>query len=104
MIAKWLREDYTDEQLLRVKGQPKTCRFKGHGVLGSILCTHSDFFGLRCIEDWCLSFIVRSYHKNYKPIDPKIVYAEEQGMKAAKKGNWPRVVFWAKRWLKLRGN
>ena len=35
-------------------------------------------------------------------IESKLVYAEIQGMKSAKKGNWPRVVFWAKRWIKLR--
>jgi hypothetical protein len=34
--------------------------------------------------------------------ESKEIYAETQGMKAAKKGNWPRVVFWAKRWLKLQ--
>jgi len=33
-----------------------------------------------------------------------LFYAEYEGMKAAKKGNWPRVVFWAKRWLKLRSD
>ncbi len=31
-------------------------------------------------------------------------YAEKEGMKAAQNGNWPRVVFWAKRWLKPRGD
>ncbi len=31
-----------------------------------------------------------------------MMYAEEQGMKAAKEDNWPRVVFWAKHWLKLK--
>ncbi len=35
-------------------------------------------------------------------MESEILYAETQGMKAAKKGNWPRVVFWAKRWLELR--
>ena len=65
MIASWLREDYSDEHLLCVKGQPNTCRFKGHGVYGSIVCTHSDFYGYRCIEDWCLSYIKREYRDKY---------------------------------------
>lgn len=29
-------------------------------------------------------------------------YAEEEGMKAAQKDNWPRVVFWALRWASVR--
>ncbi len=67
MIAKWLRDDYSDEQLMKAKGQPFKCRFKGHGVFGSIFCTHSDFRGLKCIEDWCLNYIKSEYRKQYMP-------------------------------------
>ncbi len=70
-IAVWLRNDYTDVQLKKAKGIPHLCRFKGHGVFGSIYCTHSDFYGYRCIEDWCLSYIKPKYRKRYKPVGVK---------------------------------
>ena len=69
MIAEFLREDYSDETLLKFKGQPNTCRFKDHSqgeVFGSVLCHHSDFEGYMCIEDWCLSFIKRELRSQYR--------------------------------------
>lgn len=69
MIAKFLSEDYSDETLLKCKGQPKSCRFKDHssgGVFGAIMCHHSDFKGYMCIEDWCLAFIKKELWSQYK--------------------------------------
>lgn len=69
MRPEHAKEDYSNEMLENLKGQPKTCRFRqGHGVYGGIFCTHSDFYGYACIEDYCLSCFERNYREeNYSP-------------------------------------
>lgn len=69
MIASFLREDFKDETLLKVKGQPKTCRFKDHStdeVFGSVMCKHPNFKGYMCIEDWCLGYIKKELLYKFK--------------------------------------
>ena len=48
---------------------------------------------------------IAQFHNHDLPTDFPIdeaTYAEQEGLEAAKIDNWPRVVFWALRWLLVR--
>jgi hypothetical protein len=47
-----------------------------------------------CSTEW---EVVDTYNLDYMAET-----AETEGMEAARRGDWPRAVFWAKRWLELR--
>ena len=78
-------------------GQGRIGNWPGRGSIGEPTPGHLTY--LRSINPTGPRIIPNNTTDTTKS---KVLYAEIQGMKAAKKGNWPRAVFWAKRWLKLQ--